>query len=94
VRWRDPIFAALTLAGVAGLALLYRSDRKGALLLAACLASYTPLFYLIHVNVRHRYPVDWILLAASCSLAVKALEALAGRFPVFNHPAARCAVER
>jgi hypothetical protein len=38
---------------------------NGSPLLAGALLTDTPLYYLIHVNVRHRYPVDWIILLAA-----------------------------
>ncbi|HEX8986076.1 MAG TPA: hypothetical protein VF767_11600 [Bryobacteraceae bacterium] len=62
VRWRDLISDALTLGCLMGLVLLWRRERDFALLLAGALLTYTPLYYLIHVNGRHRYPVDWIIL--------------------------------
>jgi hypothetical protein len=71
---RDGILWLLTLGWLAGLFILWRKDHLGALVLIAVPAFYTPVFYLIHVNVRHRYPVDWLLLLCACYFVVTALE--------------------
>jgi hypothetical protein len=71
---RDGILWLLTLGWLAGSVVLWRADRMGALVQIAVPAFYTPVFYLIHVNVRHRYPVDWVLLLSSCYFTVTVLE--------------------
>ncbi|HLI83932.1 MAG TPA: hypothetical protein VKV17_08440 [Bryobacteraceae bacterium] len=78
-RRRDAVLWLITLGWLAGLFALWRHDRIGAVVFIAVPAFYTPLFYLIHVNVRHRYPVDWILLLSFSYFAVTVLERVAVR---------------
>ncbi len=59
---RDGLFWLLTVSAGVGMVCLWRSSWQSALLLCLCLAAYTAVFYVIHVNLRYRYPVDWILL--------------------------------
>jgi hypothetical protein len=87
VGWRDRIVAPFTIGCLLGLILLWKQQWPYALLLVLCLAAYTPLYYLIHVTVRHRYPIDWILLLGSCHFAVAAMSLLtfAARRPAAAH---------
>jgi hypothetical protein len=73
---RDLVLDAFTLASIAGFVLLFRADRFAALLLAVLPLTYTPLFYLVHVNVRHRYPIDWVVSLTACYFAVCVAERL------------------
>jgi len=50
----------LTPLGFAGLAMLYRSDRLSASLLAAWLALYPLVYYIIQSSDRYRLPVLWV----------------------------------
>jgi hypothetical protein len=71
---RDLALALLTVGLIGGLVELWKRHRKSALLLSCCIAAYTPLFYVIHVSVRHRYPIDWIILLASSYFVLSAAE--------------------
>jgi hypothetical protein len=54
------VFCTLSVASFAGVMLLLRRDlRAGAALLLPILILPLP-HYLVHVNVRHKYPTDWI----------------------------------
>jgi hypothetical protein len=72
-RPRDAVLWCLTITSALGLTALWRSQRIFALLLASCLCAYTGAYYLIQVDVRYRYPIDWIvLITAAHFLAVAA----------------------
>ena len=57
---RSLIFSFLSVASFAGVILLFRRDAVAALVLALPLLIQPLPHYLVHVNVRHKYPIDWI----------------------------------
>lgn len=60
----DPIrsagFAVLSITSVVGAVILLRRDLAAGMVLAIPLLVQPLPHYLIHVNVRHKYPIDWI----------------------------------
>lgn len=60
----DPIrsvgFAVLSIASVVGAVILLRRNLAAGLVLAIPLLIQPVPHYLVHVNVRHKYPIDWI----------------------------------
>jgi hypothetical protein len=58
--YRSVLFSFLSLTSLAGaLLLLKRDTRAGLVLLIPLLIQPLP-HYFVHVNVRHKYPIDWI----------------------------------
>ncbi|HJT86823.1 MAG TPA: hypothetical protein VJ732_03180 [Bryobacteraceae bacterium] len=76
---RDKFLWLLTIGSLIGILALWPSDRLGALIFSACLLSYTPIYYLIQVNIRYRYPVDWIILLTATHAAVVLAKHMLGR---------------
>jgi hypothetical protein len=52
----------LTAISIAGIALLGRRDRPAAWTLAAILALYPLIYYLVQAEERYRYPIVWVTL--------------------------------
>jgi hypothetical protein len=75
--------AFLTIAAFANLALLLRRGRPIALFLAAVLAVYPTLYYLVETDTRYRTPILWIPLLSAGYLLLSALYAVQ-RKPVMN----------
>jgi hypothetical protein len=82
---RSLALCALTPLGFLGLWFLWRHRPAAAVLLGIPLLVYPVPYYLIHVHVRYRYPVDWIVLFC----AVAALWAIFAE--IIRHRARRMA---
>jgi hypothetical protein len=68
--------AFLTISAFTGLALMLRRRRRIAVFLAAVLAIYPALFYLVEVDPRYRTPILWIPLVSAGYLLLSALYAV------------------
>lgn len=70
----------LTPLGFAGLAMLYRSDRASASLLAAWLALYPLVYYVVQSWDRYRLPILWVTYLLGALPVRRLLEWLASRW--------------
>ena len=91
VRWRDILIGAVTIASVLGLIALAKSEPIFALLLAVTMISYTAPYSLIHVSIKHRYPIDWIILLSAAHSILIAVTQLAARFGWSAHERTKAA---
>lgn len=65
------IISVITAASIPGLLLMHRANRVAADMLAACLVSYSLVYYLVHVNLRYRYPILWVSFMATAYLLTR-----------------------
>lgn len=72
---RAVLFGCLSVASFAGTVILLRREAAAGLVLAVPMLIQPLPHYLVHVNVRHKYPIDWIgvlgvaiILQAACAL--------------------------
>ncbi len=80
--WKDALLQPVTVLGLAGLAIVWRRDRRVGAVFLAVLLGYPLVYYLVQTDSRYRYPVDWVLLLlASYSAAAVAARLHVGRAP-------------
>lgn len=72
---------ALTPISFAGLLLLWKASRAGALLLGAWLALYPPVYYLLQADDRYRFPILWVSYLLGSHVLVRLAGRLAARSP-------------
>jgi len=59
-RLERSIIYLMTLLSVAGLAILFRSDFKSAVLCVSCLAIFPLIYYFVQFQDRYRDPIMWL----------------------------------
>jgi hypothetical protein len=60
--------SVLTAASIPGLLLMYRENRFATYMLGECIVLYPLVHYLVHVDVRYRYPILWVSTMATAYL--------------------------
>ncbi len=77
--WQSTFEAALTIAGLCGLALLFWSGHAFAWIASAALVAYPSVYYVIQVSPRYRFPLEPILFLLAANLLVETLSRGAAR---------------
>jgi hypothetical protein len=65
------IISVLTIASILGLLIMHRENPFASYMLAGCAVSYSLVYYLVHVNLRYRYPILWISFMATAYLLTR-----------------------
>lgn len=68
--------SVLTAASIPGLLLMYRENRFAAYMLGACIVFYPLVHYLVHVDVRYRYPILWVSSMATAYMLARPRKAV------------------
>ncbi|MFL6451662.1 MAG: hypothetical protein ACJ746_28890 [Bryobacteraceae bacterium] len=71
---RTLAFRSLTLLSLGGIIILWRTNRKTALLCSVPLIVYPLPYYLVQIHFRYRYPMTLIFLLLSCVTAFRLLQ--------------------
>jgi hypothetical protein len=86
---RSVIFALLSLTSIAGTVIPLRRDVTAGLVLAIPLLVQPIPHYLVHVNVRHKYPTDWIWFIGMAVVMITVYSVVMCRYRTRIEPAAR-----
>ena len=65
--WKDALLQPITVIGFAGLVLVWRRNREAGAVFAAALLGFPLVYYVVQLDPRYRYPMEWmfLLLAAN-----------------------------
>lgn len=77
---RDAVLRLETIAAALGLIALWRTQRDFAALSGSAAIAFTFIYSFIQVNVRCRYPIDWIVLLLAAHCAAIAAGSLAAKW--------------
>ena len=65
------IISVFTGASILGLVLMHQARPLAAHMLTACAVSYSLVYYLVHVDLRYRFPILWISFMATAYLLTR-----------------------